>query len=336
MKSYQNTAIKITVSIIGVAIIVALFYDQFDEVIDIIARSNKVFLLLGLGTYVSANILVALRLRTVLSMNSINLGLLRTWKLNYVGYFFNVFMPSSIGGDIGKGYYAYQYSGKKIESFTAVLMDRMIGLFSVCFLCAFSTLIMYQRFDGLLIPGIVFSFVSFAIGTLILISNKNCARFLSEMHIPFISRKLVQICKKIYVLFHACSKKKTLAIRAFFISVVFQFLSIFGLFMLGLSIGIDVGFITYLLVMPLVYIFSMLPSINGLGVREGAVIFFFSMFFASEKAVALSFLFDLSLYTCSFIGLICYAFHRQGNKRVIKDSALSIDELILDADTKGE
>jgi glycosyltransferase 2 family protein len=336
MRSYQKTAIKITISIVGVLLIVVLFRDRFGEVIDIIKNSNKRYLALGLSIYILSNIFVALRLRSVLTMNSISFSLLRTWKLNYLGYFFNVFMPSSIGGDLAKGYYAYQYSGHKLESFMSVLIDRLIGLFSVFFLCALSIVFVHERLDDPLIPVIVFSVIFFLVIAVVFLSNKRFAQFLSDASIPFIPPKITRLCKKAYVVLHACCVKKPLALQAFVISLIFQCASMFGIFVLGLSIGIEIGFFSYLLLLPMVYVFSMLPSINGLGVREGAMIYFFSMFTTVEKAVALSFLFDVCLYACSLIGLICYLFHSHAKKSVIKDSVVSLDEMILAQDKKGE
>jgi hypothetical protein len=40
-------------------------------------------------------------------------------------------LPSAVGGDVVKAFYAYKHSGKKIESATSVLLDRLLGFVAI-------------------------------------------------------------------------------------------------------------------------------------------------------------------------------------------------------------
>ena len=66
-----------------------------------------------------------------------------------------------------------------------------------------------------------------------------------------------------------------------------------------------------LLFMPLVSVVSMLPSINGLGIREGAIYFLFSPYVGQENAFALSLLWLFMLFLISLIGAITYIIFTQ-------------------------
>ena len=55
-------------------------------------------------------------------------------------------------------------------------------------------------------------------------------------------------------------------------------------------------------------VISMIPSLGGLGVREGAYVLFFSGFGGSEKAFALGLLYFATTIGASIIGGICYLF----------------------------
>ena len=59
--------------------------------------------------------------------------------------------------------------------------------------------------------------------------------------------------------------------------------------------------------MPIVSIITLLPSINGLGVREGSTVVFFGGLIGKEHALAISILMIVVLLITSLIGGIVYA-----------------------------
>ena len=50
----------------------------------------------------------------------------------------------------------------------------------------------------------------------------------------------------------------------------------------------------------------MVPSVGGLGIREGAYVFLFGQVVEREYAVALAFAYDLTLLASGLIGAIIY------------------------------
>lgn len=319
------TVVKIFISLLGLGLILFIFYDKLDTVFLTVIESDKNVLFFGVFCYVFINILSAYRLKTVLLMQNISISVMNAWKLNYLGYFFNLFMPSSIGGDIGKAYYIFKYSNKKGESFIGVFVDRIIGLFSVCFLCVLTLPFIYTQINNPLIPVIVCIFTLLVILIILLLTNKKLALLLQHMRYPIIPDKISSIVNKLFSLIFQCRNHPTIAFRAFSLSLVFQILSILSIYIVSQSINSDLTFMHFLLLMPLVYIFSMIPSINGIGVREGALIYFFTTYITVEKAIAFSLLFDIALYTCSFVGLFIYLFQNVFSKNKMQLNKVSFD-----------
>ncbi len=60
--------------------------------------------------------------------------------------------------------------------------------------------------------------------------------------------------------------------------------------------------------MPVISIVSMAPSIGGLGVREASVLYLFSRYLSPERALALTLLVDILIYSFSIGSGIWYAF----------------------------
>jgi uncharacterized protein (TIRG00374 family) len=72
------------------------------------------------------------RWQIVLKVHGLNLPLARTTQISLIAHFFNSFLLGSIGGDVLKAYYvARETHHKKTEAVVTVLVDRMIGMFSL-------------------------------------------------------------------------------------------------------------------------------------------------------------------------------------------------------------
>jgi phosphate/sulfate permease len=74
-----------------------------------------------------------------------------------------------------------------------------------------------------------------------------------------------------------------------------------------MSIGAYLPIVDVLLRMPIIGIVSLFPSINGLGLREGATVVFFAPMIGKEKALAVGILWFFILLVTSLIGGAIYA-----------------------------
>lgn len=55
-----------------------------------------------------------------------------TFRLTFIGLFFNIAMPGGVGGDLIKGYYLVKdHAERKMAAATSILLDRLMGLFSM-------------------------------------------------------------------------------------------------------------------------------------------------------------------------------------------------------------
>jgi hypothetical protein len=85
-----------------------------------------------------ATILVGvIRWQIVLKVHGLAMPLIRTTQISLIAHFFNSFLLGSVGGDVLKAVYvARETHHKKTEAVVTVLVDRIIGMFSLlCFAC---------------------------------------------------------------------------------------------------------------------------------------------------------------------------------------------------------
>lgn len=82
----------------------------------------------------------------LLKAQNIEIPVLELLKLSFIGLFFNYAMPSSIGGDVVKGYYLIsQYkTTSKVGAGFSILLDRLIGFYGMSIM---AVLVIFLRLD---------------------------------------------------------------------------------------------------------------------------------------------------------------------------------------------
>jgi uncharacterized protein (TIRG00374 family) len=85
------------------------------------------FILMGATIFIGV-----IRWQVVLKVHGLDMPLLRTTQISLIAHFFNSFLLGSVGGDVLKAYYvARETHHKKTEAVVTVLVDRILGMFSL-------------------------------------------------------------------------------------------------------------------------------------------------------------------------------------------------------------
>jgi hypothetical protein len=80
-----------------------------------------------------------------------------------------------------------------------------------------------------------------------------------------------------------------------------------GYYLLGRAVGIELSPWYYFLFVPIVSVLLLLPSLGGLGIREGATMLLFQQVGVSEaRALALALAYDVILLVHALIGASLY------------------------------
>lgn len=81
------------------------------------------------AVYYGCLLLMSARWHVLLVAEKIPIRFRETFALTMIGQFFNVLIPSSVGGDVVKGYYVMaRAGGKRAEALTTLLIDRGLGM----------------------------------------------------------------------------------------------------------------------------------------------------------------------------------------------------------------
>ncbi len=306
MKKKSGPFIRFFISISLLGLLLWFMRGKYSEVAAQLKQTN-LMLFFSASLLFCANIaFITLRLEAILIGENIRMPFIRLMELNYIGYFFNNFMPSAVGGDIVKAYYTGVHTQKKAKSYVSVFMDRFTGLFSFAFIAFIAVLLSWKTIVDPVIKKSLLIFVALCVFAAIISLNvkiaKVISRILSKIRFMDIGDKLT----KIYSILHNYRNKKALLFKTFIVSLVAQISYFAVVYILFKSVNLEISFKNILIVMPIVSVITMLPSIGGLGLREGAIVALFGPMVGSEKAFGISILLLATLFLISAIGGIIY------------------------------
>lgn len=307
MKVKLYSILRITISIIAILTLVWLMRDKMGEIFFTLKQTKIWLFILGFLTYLSTLAICSFRLKKILLAQNIPLTLKELIYLTFIGLFFNNFLPTSIGGDVVKAHYASKMTGKRLESFTSIFVDRLMGFFSLVSIASVALIFLGKSIENAACKWIILLMLVGAIVFAFLLLNSVLAKRFSLLLTSLKFFKLDARMKKLYNAINSYKNHKRIVWQTFLLSIGAQAIGIFAIFLLARSLLISTPIRTFFLLMPIVLTVSMLPSINGLGIREGAYVYFFSGIIKKELAFALSLLYLAALLALSIIGGIIYA-----------------------------
>jgi uncharacterized protein (TIRG00374 family) len=226
-------------------------------------------------------------------------------RLYFLGWFYNNFMPGSLGGDLLRAWYVTKHTDKKFEAVLSVFVDRIIGLSSTLVIAVFFYLL-FLRGKGLEITSsgtggflssigqyktIFFRAVVIIIVILsVLLLHKGSRSMLLKV-CSYIRQGGLRIIMKFRNAIVIYCKKPLTMLAAFVLTVFLQLLTITGFWLLGRNLGIETGVVYYYVFFTLTWVLGAIPiSIGGAVVVEVLLVSLFVKFagVAEESASALA------------------------------------------------
>ncbi len=280
--------------------------DDIPVILDTLKSMNHWLGAVAAMIFLSAAGVMALRLWLIFGVKGERISLADVFNLTFVGYFFNNFLPTSVGGDIVKAMCAARVTKNTVVSVTSVLMDRIFGLFTFILIPSISLLFFMKSINNRWVPVIVYGLLAVSMFCFAVIFNRSLARRFRFID-HFLSRfKVGRKLREIYSGLNDFKNHKRAIFFAMLLSVVGQSISIFVLYLMARALGSDTSIIYFFLLVPVVHLVSMLPSLNGLGIREGAYTYFLAPVMGRETAFALGILWLGLLIMLSIIGGLIY------------------------------
>lgn len=297
---------------IGVSIILLVLLFKFNK-IDVhgllrdIKGADKLFLFVSFVLYSFIYILGFFRWRMLLRTAGFDIPLKRLVSSFSGGVFFSIFLPSTIGGDLVRAVDLAGHTRRAKEVIATVFLDRFSGYIGLVFVIIPSLLLG----RNLVLDRVVFTSVSviiilLVVILLILFNNSiysGISRFLTAPN----AGKIREAIKDMHHEIHIFRNHKKMIFFNLMISFLIQALCPVCVYFIGLSLGIKINFIYFLIFLPIISAITLLPiAIGGLGLRESLfVVYFAKAGVIKQLALAMSLLsFSFVVFYGAIGGLI--------------------------------
>jgi hypothetical protein len=283
---------------------------DFIELNSLFASLQLSYLLLALIVRTMDRLLTTYRWKLLLKTKAISLPYWALLKIDFLSIFCGWVLPSSAGGDIVRGYSLYKLTSKPAEAISSITVDRLISTLSLLLIASLCSLIYYPTVSqgGVLNNNLIIMITFLFIGILILLWNG-----------PFLKRKLPKIKflednkigGKVRVLYRSFLDYRTYKIVLFgvlILAFISQIIRILIPYFFSLALGFSIPIVYFFLFIPLIIFLSQIPiSIGGIGIREGAFLYFFSLIgVSSTEVLALPILGYILMLVISLPGCILY------------------------------
>jgi glycosyltransferase 2 family protein len=212
-----------------------------------------------------------------------------TFKLTFIGIFFNTAMPGGVGGDLIKGYYIIRdQTHRKMAAATSVLLDRLIGFFSMTCVGLVAILLNYdfiqRRHELMILSATIIILFSAFVFLFLTAFSRRANRFVQKFFGVFPGGQFFQKLYDVLVTYRNQPRALALALT---VSLVTQFFSILFFWIVG---GVlesrGVRWQAYAFVVPLGMIALAAPiAPAGIGVGQAAFFVLFNWYLGYESQV---------------------------------------------------
>jgi uncharacterized protein (TIRG00374 family) len=312
-RSVLSTAIKIAVTAV---LYVAVFYTiDVGKIWTRLQTAHLEWVALGVAAYAGGQWLSAWRWWLLLRPVSLAVPYLRVVAFYFIGMFFNIFLPTIVGGDAVKAILLSRETGAPARATMSVFMERNVGLFALLAIATAAAFVAppvdVRGFNLLQLTLLVFA--GFIAANIVLASRPayRLVDYLVAM------TPLARIRSRAASLYEAIvpyreARWRGVVVAATAQSFLFQAVVILVVFLNANALGIRVPVAALAVFVPLISLAGMLPiSVNGLGIREALYLLLFGRIgVPADAAVSMALLYFAVTLAASLPGGIVYALQR--------------------------
>lgn len=292
-------------SIAGVILYYLFTHIPLSGVLAAVTSARADYLIAASIVSILVQLIVGYRLKFFTDNQGLTLSVSQVLEVNFTTVFYGLFLP---GGNVAGGairFYRLAKQDKKMtEALASLAFDRMTATVALCVVGIFFWLINLPSSSDYIGLSMIAVLGALALVHLWLFHGRTplpLGTILGWLHRSFVSAKMQKLLTSLkrYRDLSLGSLASNLAV-----SIMTQLMGTLVYYVLALSLGLHISFVTLAWVRSAVVLLTMIPiSMSGLGMREGALVFLLKPYgVGGEEALALSLL--VFAVTVLMIGVI--------------------------------
>ncbi len=272
----------------GGLIFILLNQIELEEVTAVATSGSISFILIAYALGIVDRILMAYKWNILLKAKAIHIPLTNLTITYITTTFLGLFLPATVGADALRAYAIAKEGHRTTAVVSSIIIERIIGLI------ALTTLVLSGIILSIFVLGQHF-FVNIwnlfwiilavftAISALLYLSLKETAlrrissAFIKHLDKPGRGQKLVKTFKNAYRSYLSYRDNRIELTLFFLLSLAENLFPILWSYFLSLAFNMNIPLVYFFILIPLVLILRRLPiSIDGIGIHEGAFVYFLS------------------------------------------------------------
>jgi hypothetical protein len=296
---------------------------ELSELIRVLSSADWILVLAAGLIHFATIVFSANRWKTILANFEIYLGFVTSLRILLIGYFFNLFLPRSFGGDFIRAFYVGKRCNRGMSTtLMTTILDRAGGLTALLMIGLTAVAIQPIQVEGVPLSLVFLAIAGFFLFGLVAVFNSIVHQWVVRILRKF---RMQAVEEKLELVFRGLTRlrKDRLALIVVMIySLAIQFSAIVSMWVAAQGLDIDAPFSVFLVFIPVINLSTTLPlTINGIGVRESVYTLLFSQLgIPIEKAFALSLLNFLVLAMTSVPGGIVYSLYKKEESFQLPDA----------------
>ncbi len=279
---------------------------DIEQTKEVLFNADLTYLTYALGIFFVINFI--LLTRWFLLVRALQLKVLFSSVRDYffIGLFFNLFLPTAIGGDVVKIMGLCKNVPKQRAKVVAsVLLDRLSGFLGMSLTALIAFFVGYQLISDKSLLMLIVIMALCSAGVMAVLFNERIYSFGCKVFngFPKVKERLMKLHYDVVLL----KEKRYVVFITIGLSILCQILLAFCSFLIAKALHQDIRIIYFFIFMPLMCIASAFPSIGGLGVREaGAVVLFAKVGVDAGIAASISLMTFIFMAVIGLIGGVIY------------------------------
>ncbi len=292
---------------------VVLYQVDPSSMLAVVRRAEPAWLGLSLVLIYAAVGVKAYKWGMILRSQGTEVGFFRLFDFYLVGLFFNNFLPTSIGGDVVRGFELSRQTDDASQSAASIVSERLVAGASLG-LTALAGLLFVPT-----TPRLTVMVVFFAVACLVLVGlfvHPRLADGLVRRSVGAPFENLGASAGRTAALVREVLRNPGVMLRVGLLSIAFQLMQVLINVVIFRSLGVQVDVGYSLVFIPIISAITMVPfSLSGLGVREAGYVYFYAMVGVhAADAVATSLLFFAGVAVASLPGALFFAMRRRSRE----------------------
>jgi uncharacterized protein (TIRG00374 family) len=270
---FKYLRIAITFCLLGAVFYLADLFSPAGRklLVDTLKDADLSLLIASVLIGIVINMVSAFKWYMLTRARDIGAGYWRIFAYYLVGQFYNMFLPTSVGGDFVRSYELGKFSGRQADALASVFVERYTGVVTLLLIAAVAVLSQLARFNQ---GFIIVTLIAFGLGLgfiawLIfdprlyrIVREFLCARFSVAVNI---FAKLDKLLQSITVY----KEQPSTIVLAFLNSLLFYFVAVVNVYLTALVFSAEVVFLDMLVATPIIMLIMNLPiSIGNIGLME--------------------------------------------------------------------